>query len=88
MSTSPIEPRPAVAKAVRLSATSLTVDLADGRSIEVPLAWYPRASRTSSAVRNPVRANAPLAVGLRLDDRGRDERCAKNQAPTRILPLD
>ncbi len=44
MSTSPIEPRPATAEAVRLSATSLTVDLADGRSIAVPLGWYILAS--------------------------------------------
>jgi len=52
MSTSPIEPRPAVAKAVRLSATSLTVDLADGRSIAVPLAWYPRLAAATEAERN------------------------------------
>jgi hypothetical protein len=29
-------------KDVRFSDDSLTVDLADGRAITVPLAWYPR----------------------------------------------
>ena len=29
-------------KAVRISADSLIVDLMDGRTISVPLAWYPR----------------------------------------------
>ena len=52
MSTSPIEPRPAVAKAVRLSARSLTVDLADGRGIAVPLAWYPRLAAATDEERN------------------------------------
>ena len=52
MSTSPIEPRPAVAKAIHLSATSLTVDLTDGRSIAVPLAWYPRLAAATDAERN------------------------------------
>jgi hypothetical protein len=51
MSTSPIEPRPVVAKAVRLSAQSLTVDLADGRTIVVPLTWYPRLAAATVAER-------------------------------------
>ena len=52
MSTSPIEPRPVVAQEVRVSANSLTVDLADGRSIVVPLAWYPRLAAATVAERN------------------------------------
>ena len=52
MSTSPIEPRPAFATAVRLSARTLTVDLADGRSIAVPLTWYPRLAAATDAERN------------------------------------
>ncbi len=52
MSTSPIEPRPVVGKAVRVSAHSLTVDLADGRSIVVPLAWYPRLAAATVVERN------------------------------------
>ena len=42
MSTSPIEQWPARAEGVAISDDTLTVDLADGRSIAVPLAWYPR----------------------------------------------
>ncbi|MEP6621436.1 MAG: DUF2442 domain-containing protein [bacterium] len=49
MTTSPIERWPAVAQGVHVSADTLTVDLTDGRSIAVPLAWYPRlASGTAS----------------------------------------
>jgi hypothetical protein len=41
-------------KAQRVTVTedSLTVDLADGRTISVPLAWYPRLLHGSSEERN------------------------------------
>ena len=42
MSTSPIEHWPARAARVMVNEDTLTVDLVDGRSIAVPLAWYPR----------------------------------------------
>lgn len=42
MSTSAIEISGPRATTVRLTADALTVDLADGRSVSVPLAWYPR----------------------------------------------
>jgi hypothetical protein len=42
MSISPIEHWPALAERVAVSEDTLTVDLVDGRSIAVPLAWYPR----------------------------------------------
>ena len=42
MSTLASESKPASAVAVRLSASTLCVDLADGRTITVPLEWYPR----------------------------------------------
>ena len=41
MSTSTANGSPR-AQAVRVTSDSLTVDLADGRTIIVPLAWYPR----------------------------------------------
>ncbi|MCC6386482.1 MAG: DUF2442 domain-containing protein [Dehalococcoidia bacterium] len=41
MSTSGPNPGEAV-KAVRLDSDTLTVDLRDGRTISVPLAWYSR----------------------------------------------
>jgi len=36
---------------VRCDADSLIVDLMDGRTISVPLAWYPRLMRASSEQR-------------------------------------
>jgi len=41
MTTSDIRPGERVTD-VRLSDDTLSVDLADGRTITVPLAWYPR----------------------------------------------
>lgn len=41
MPTSMVEPRP-LARHVRTTHDALTVDLADGRSITVPLMWFPR----------------------------------------------
>jgi hypothetical protein len=42
MTTSPIELQSARAMQVSISEDALSVDLADGRSISVPLAWFPR----------------------------------------------
>jgi hypothetical protein len=42
MSSSAVEPREALAIGVELSEDSLSVELADGRTIAAPLAWYPR----------------------------------------------
>ena len=40
---------------VRISEDSLTIDLLDGRTITVPLAWYPRLLHASDAQRNNFR---------------------------------
>jgi hypothetical protein len=40
-----------VAMKVEVSAQSLVVDLADGRSLSVPLAWYPRLLHGTQAER-------------------------------------
>ena len=42
MSSSAIEVQEARAQTVSVTDESLTVELADGRTIIVPLAWYPR----------------------------------------------
>lgn len=42
MTSSAIDFRPAVVQAVSVTDEALTVDLADGRTLSVPLAWYPR----------------------------------------------
>lgn len=51
MSTSRIEVRP-LARTVLISDDALTVGLADGRAITVPLVWFPRLFRASAAARN------------------------------------
>ena len=42
MNTSTIEPQEARALRVSVTDNELAVDLVDGRSVVVPLAWYPR----------------------------------------------
>ena len=44
MSTSSLAAETALAIGVRLTAETLTVDLRDGRTVSVPLKWYPRLS--------------------------------------------
>ena len=40
------------AKNVKITSDSLNVDLSDGRSITIPLAWYPRLLHASQEERN------------------------------------
>lgn len=42
MGTSTVELADSFAKDVRLSGDTLSLDLADGRTVSVPLDWYPR----------------------------------------------
>jgi hypothetical protein len=42
MSSLAIETRAVAVQSVTVTEDSLTVDLADGRTVSVPLAWYPR----------------------------------------------
>jgi hypothetical protein len=42
MSSSAVDSRTALATQVEVSEDTLAVELADGRTIAVPLAWYPR----------------------------------------------
>ena len=42
MSTSSLATETVVAKHVRVTGDTLVVELADGRSVSVPLKWYPR----------------------------------------------
>ncbi len=51
MSTSPIELRP-LARAVVVSDDELTVHLADGRAITVPLVWFRRLLNATAAARS------------------------------------
>jgi hypothetical protein len=51
MTTLVIDSAGSRAMAVRLTEDTLIVDLADGRTVSVPLAWYPRLLRASPVER-------------------------------------
>ena len=52
MSTLKVEQTEARAQHVKVTSDTLTVDLTDGRTISVPLAWFPRLLHASSTERN------------------------------------
>jgi len=55
MSSSPIDAKPALAQQVTVTDDTLTVDLADGRTVSVPTDWFPRLLNGSAAERNDWR---------------------------------
>ena len=59
MDTSGIDLKDAAAQHVGVGEDSLTVDLADGRTIAVPLAWFPRLLHATSAERADWRLIGP-----------------------------
>ena len=67
MSTSAVEIEIPFIENVVVSDDTLTVDLSDGRSISVPLAWYPRLSHASSAERKHWRLIG-RGVGIHWND--------------------
>ena len=52
MSTSEIELKEALAQDLRIDQDALTVNLADGRTLSVPLVWFPRLIHGTPAERN------------------------------------
>jgi len=52
MNTSTVETQIPTALRVQVSEESLSVDLSDGRTISVPVAWYPRLSHGTPEQRN------------------------------------
>ncbi len=52
MSTLPTEIQIAKAQTVTVTDDSLTVELTDGRTLSVPLAWYPRLVHSTPQERN------------------------------------
>ena len=52
MNSSAVETQEARARQVSVTDEALTVDLVDGRTIIVPLVWYPRLWHGTSAERN------------------------------------
>jgi hypothetical protein len=55
MSTSPSELRGALAQQVVVTDDTLVVDLVDGRTVSVPLSWYPRLAHGTRAERTKWR---------------------------------
>ena len=55
MSTLKVDQAEARAQHVKVTADTLTVDLTDGRTISVPLAWFPRLLNGSSTERTSWR---------------------------------
>ncbi len=55
MSSSAAETREALAIDVQVSEDTLSVELIDGRTIAVPLAWYPRLAHASAEERKTWR---------------------------------
>ena len=51
MSTSTVETEVAFAENVSVTADTLSVELSDGRTLAVPLAWYPRLVHASAEER-------------------------------------
>lgn len=52
MNTLAIQKREATAESISVSEDTLTVQLADGRTLSVPLAWYPRLLHGGTKERN------------------------------------
>jgi hypothetical protein len=71
MSTSAIEIEVPFAENVTVSHDTLRVDLSDGRSISVPLAWYPRLSHGSAVERKRWRLIG-RGVGIHWEDLDED----------------
>ena len=61
MSSSTTSLQAVTAEEVRISADTLAVELSDGRTIAVPLDWYPRLAHGTVAEQNNWR---PIAKGL------------------------
>jgi hypothetical protein len=55
MSSSAVESRGALATSVTVSEDAVSVELADGRTIAAPLAWYPRLAHATSEERGSWR---------------------------------
>ncbi|MGH8583622.1 MAG: DUF2442 domain-containing protein [Gammaproteobacteria bacterium] len=71
MSTSAIEIEVPFAENVTVSDDTLCVDLSDGRSISVPLAWYPRLAHGLSVERKRWRMIG-RGVGIHWEDLDED----------------
>jgi len=67
MSTSAVETEIPYAQGVAVTENTLSVDLSDGRSISVPLAWFPRLVHATPAERDNWRLSGK-GEGIHWDD--------------------
>ncbi len=67
MRTSPIELEIPNAENIIVTDDTLSVDLSDGRTISVPLIWYPRLAHASSVERNNWRLIGK-GIGIHWED--------------------
>lgn len=51
MTISPIDIKPVLAQSVAVTSDTLQVDLVDGRTLAVPVTWYPRLAHGTPAER-------------------------------------
>jgi Protein of unknown function (DUF2442) len=79
MSSSAVETRETLPAHVEVSDDTLSVDLADGRTIAAPLAWYPRLAHASAAERKSWRL---LGGGRRVGP------CCEATWPLTLSPAD
>ena len=65
MSSSGVEIREARAQSARVSEEALVVELVDGRTITVPLVWYPRLWHSTPQERNHFEmfGDGPTSIG-------------------------
>src|SRR5437667_118157 len=84
MSTLKAEQTEGRAQHVKVTADTLTVDLTDGRTISVPLAWFPRLVHGSVAERNNWRFIA-RGEGIHWIDLDEDD-SGDRHFPARPLP--
>ena len=52
MSSSTVKAQDVIARSVKVTGDTLSVELSDGRTISAPLAWYPRLSHGTTAEKN------------------------------------
>jgi len=52
MNTSTLEPPSACIQDIKITSSTLAIDLSDGRCISAPLVWYPRLLNASAKERN------------------------------------
>jgi hypothetical protein len=71
MSTSSLVTETAAAKRVRVTAHALIVDLRDGRSVSVPIEWYPRLAEGRPSERRRWKVIGP-GIGIHRPDLDED----------------